>query len=84
VKKTQCYAVKKHGNMHISSYFERKKMSNVKKIKKNHNTYSMVPLLLVAIFVDACIAETISIWHLCSITGFLILILQTQIATHYV
>ena len=57
-------------------------MSNVKKIKK-HNTYSMV-LLIVAIFVDACIAETISIWHLCSVTGFLILILKTQIATHYV
>ena len=59
------------------------KMSNVKKNKK-HNTYSMVPLLVIAIFVDACIAETISIWHLCSVTGFLILILKTQIATHYV
>ena len=58
-------------------------MSNVKKIKK-HNTYSMVPVLVVAIFVDAFIAETISIWHLGSIIGFLILILKTQIATHYV
>ena len=83
MKKTQCYAVEKHGNMHISSYFERKKMSNVKKIKK-HNTYGMIPLLVVAIFVDACIAETISIWHLGFITRFLILILKTQIATHYV
>ena len=53
----------------------KEKMSNVKKIK-NHNTYSMVPLLVVAIFVDVCIAETISIWHLCSVTGFLILIFE--------
>ena len=44
------------------------------KIKKKHNTYSMVPLLVIAIFVDACIAETISIWHLGCVTRFLILI----------
>ena len=74
---------KKHGNMHISSYFERKKNVQCEKNKK-YNTYSMVPVLVVAIFVDACIAETISIWHLCSVTGFLILILKTQIATHCV
>ena len=73
---------KKHGNMHISSYFEEKNVQCEK--NKKHNTYSMVPLLVVAIFVDACIAETISIWHLGSVTGFLILILKTQIATHYV
>jgi len=62
---------------------KRKNVQCEKKIKK-HNTYSMVPVLVVAIFVDACIAETISIWHLGSVTGFLILILKTQIATHYV
>lgn len=61
-----------------------KKNPDFAKNIKKHNTYSMVPLLVVAIFVDACIAETISIWHLCSVTGFLILILKTQIATHYV
>jgi len=62
---------------------KRKKNVQCEKNKK-HNTYSKVPVLVVAIFVDACIAETISIWHLCSVTGFLILILKTQIATHYV
>ena len=83
VRKNTMLRCKKYRNMHISSYFEKKKNVQCEKNKK-HNTYSKVPVLGVAIFVDACIAETISIWHLGSVTGFLILILKTQIATHYV
>ena len=81
-EKTQCYTVK---NIETRTFHPILKEKNVQCEKnKKHNTYIMVPLLVVNIFVDACIAETISIWHLGSVTGFLILILKTQIGTHYV
>ena len=81
-EKTQCYTVK---NIETCTFHPILKEKNVQCEKnKKHNTYIMVPLLVVNIFVYACIAETISIWHLGSVTGFLILILKTQTGTHYV
>ena len=72
VKNTQRHC-KKHGKCTFHPIWK-----NTPMWKKENITYSKVSVLIISIFMDACMAETISIWPLVWVTRLLIMIGKTN------